>query len=118
MLAGYHHQWGPGSHTLFLAGRLQDTLSLTNPAHQTILTLPGGSRWLSRYVPARSSVPRALVESRQNDNEYRICEAIKIASTEVFCSGASLCQLSVINPPVAVWLAATKSSPFWIANAH
>ena len=28
---GYHHEWGPGSHTLFLAGRLQDTYKVTNP---------------------------------------------------------------------------------------
>jgi len=26
VLAGYHHEWGPGSHTLFLGGRLEDTL--------------------------------------------------------------------------------------------
>src|SRR4051794_2476784 len=26
MLLGYHHEWAPGSHTLFLGGRLEDTL--------------------------------------------------------------------------------------------
>src|SRR6185369_6995319 len=25
---GFHHQWGPGSHTLFLAARLQDRVAL------------------------------------------------------------------------------------------
>ncbi|HXJ75469.1 MAG TPA: TonB-dependent receptor, partial [Candidatus Dormibacteraeota bacterium] len=29
---GYHHEWGPGSHTLFLAGRFDDTLELADSA--------------------------------------------------------------------------------------
>jgi Tfp pilus assembly protein PilF len=36
-LAGYHHEWGPGSHTLFLGGRLDDTLDMDNPIQQTLL---------------------------------------------------------------------------------
>jgi len=35
---GYHHEWNPTSHTLLLAGRLQDTLDQDDPA-ATILTL-------------------------------------------------------------------------------
>ena len=31
LLAGYHHEWSPGVHTLFLAGRLQDQLTVTDP---------------------------------------------------------------------------------------
>ncbi|MCI0747684.1 MAG: TonB-dependent receptor [Verrucomicrobia subdivision 3 bacterium] len=31
LVAGYHHAWTPGSHTLFVATRLDDTLTLTNP---------------------------------------------------------------------------------------
>ena len=30
LFAGYHHEWGPGVHTLLLAGRLQDEFSLTD----------------------------------------------------------------------------------------
>jgi tetratricopeptide (TPR) repeat protein len=30
-LLGYHHEWNPGSHTLFLGGRLQDTLEVNDP---------------------------------------------------------------------------------------
>jgi tetratricopeptide (TPR) repeat protein len=30
MVAGWHHEWNPGSHTLFLAGRLQDAQQLTD----------------------------------------------------------------------------------------
>ena len=36
LIAGWHHEWTPQSHTLFLAGRLQDTLTLTNPAQPVI----------------------------------------------------------------------------------
>jgi tetratricopeptide (TPR) repeat protein len=29
---GFHHEWSPGVHTLFLAGRLTDTFSVKNPS--------------------------------------------------------------------------------------
>ncbi len=32
VFAGYHHEWGPGSHTLLLASRLQDDFQLRDPA--------------------------------------------------------------------------------------
>jgi Tfp pilus assembly protein PilF len=31
LFLGYHHEWSPGVHTLFLAGRLDDTLTLSEP---------------------------------------------------------------------------------------
>ena len=31
LLAGYHREWAPGVHTLFLAGRLDDTLQISEP---------------------------------------------------------------------------------------
>ncbi|HEV2331321.1 MAG TPA: FecR domain-containing protein [Verrucomicrobiae bacterium] len=31
LFVGWNHEWGPGSHTLFLISRLTDRLSLTNP---------------------------------------------------------------------------------------
>jgi Tfp pilus assembly protein PilF len=34
---GYHHEWSPGVHTIFLAARLDDTASFTNPAAPTIV---------------------------------------------------------------------------------
>jgi outer membrane receptor protein involved in Fe transport len=37
LLAGYHHQWAPGQHTLALAGRLQDRLSVTDPTQPILL---------------------------------------------------------------------------------
>ncbi len=37
LLAGYHHQWSPGQHTLALAGRLQDELRVTDPTQPVLL---------------------------------------------------------------------------------
>jgi tetratricopeptide (TPR) repeat protein len=34
---GYHHEWSPGVHTLLFATRLEDSLSVTNPAGPTLL---------------------------------------------------------------------------------
>jgi len=39
LLAGYHREWAPGVHTLVLAGRLQDTLTVHNP-QLAVLDLP------------------------------------------------------------------------------
>lgn len=33
---GYHHEWSPGSHTLFLGGRLNDTLTYSDPNAQIL----------------------------------------------------------------------------------
>jgi len=47
---GYHHEWSPGVHTLFFAARLDDSLTVTNPAGPTLLTFftPGGTMTLVR----------------------------------------------------------------------
>ncbi len=37
LLAGYHHEWAPGIHTLVLAGRLKDELQVTNSRQGTYL---------------------------------------------------------------------------------
>jgi Flp pilus assembly protein TadD len=37
LLAGYHHQWAPGQHTLALAGRLHDQFKVTDPFQPTLL---------------------------------------------------------------------------------
>ena len=36
VLAGLHHEWNPGSHTLFLAGRLENTYERENPVQGTL----------------------------------------------------------------------------------
>lgn len=35
LIAGYHHEWSPGIHTLLLASRLSDVYSITNPLQTT-----------------------------------------------------------------------------------
>jgi tetratricopeptide (TPR) repeat protein len=50
---GYHHEWNPGSHTLLLAGRLQDTLNQDDPA-ATILTLNKGTNGQVTAVTPRN----------------------------------------------------------------
>ncbi|MDB6023455.1 MAG: hypothetical protein JWQ04_3312, partial [Pedosphaera sp.] len=42
---GYHREWAPGIHTLVLAGRLEDKLTLTDPMSLThlVTTTPGGT---------------------------------------------------------------------------
>ncbi len=37
VLAGFHHEWNPNVHTLFLAARLVDTLNVANPGQQDLL---------------------------------------------------------------------------------
>lgn len=37
LLAGYHHEWNPGNHTLLLVGRLQNTFEVDNPFQGTLL---------------------------------------------------------------------------------
>jgi tetratricopeptide (TPR) repeat protein len=39
LLAGWNHRWAPGSHTLFLAGRLGADQELSDPASQQLLIL-------------------------------------------------------------------------------
>ena len=43
LLAGYHHEWSPGMHTLVLAGRFQDSLTVTDPQEQLLLLARDGS---------------------------------------------------------------------------
>ncbi len=37
LVAGYHHEWSPGVHTLVLASRLSDIYSVTNPLQTTFV---------------------------------------------------------------------------------
>ncbi|MEK7675093.1 MAG: FecR domain-containing protein [Verrucomicrobiota bacterium] len=40
LFLGVHHEWNPGSHTLFLGGRLEDTLDLQDPAPKLLFLRP------------------------------------------------------------------------------
>ncbi|HWN97321.1 MAG TPA: FecR domain-containing protein, partial [Methylomirabilota bacterium] len=39
VLAGYHREWSPGHHTLFLGARLDDTFRVSNPRQPTLVTV-------------------------------------------------------------------------------
>ena len=54
LLAGYHHEWSPGNHTLCLVGRFQDTLSVNDPAQQTLVLSHLDSGF--NYTPAITGV--------------------------------------------------------------
>ena len=41
---GWHHEWGPGSHTLFLLARLEDRLTLTNPTPSVLFLRQNGTQ--------------------------------------------------------------------------
>ena len=61
---GYHHEWSPGVHTLFLAARLDDTFSFTNPADPTLLEFTpiiGG-------IPTLTAVDAISMGEHFNDN--------------------------------------------------
>ena len=75
LLAGYHRQWAPGIHTLFLGGRLHDDfrLSDTNAGIGTLALNPAG-----RPV---SFVPRPFSFNYQRDLEIWTAELQQIFQT-------------------------------------
>jgi hypothetical protein len=62
LLAGWHHQWEPGSHTLFLAGRLTDTLDVVNPAQRVLVFETGGGSLLDVFPLSIEQVYRSELE--------------------------------------------------------
>jgi len=48
LFAGYHREWSPGSHTLFLAGRLNDEFQLDDSAATLLITTRDASNNITR----------------------------------------------------------------------
>lgn len=69
VLAGYHHEWGPGNHTLALVGRLQGTFFVDNPLYAALLFNHGFGG------------PPFLVTTLPFDQEYR--SELEIYSAEL-----------------------------------
>jgi Flp pilus assembly protein TadD len=67
-LAGYHHEWSPGHHTLLLAGRLHDTLIADNPRQQTYYFDRGFGE------PVGLVAPLVYDQSYRNDLENYLVE--------------------------------------------
>ncbi|HEY6166984.1 MAG TPA: TonB-dependent receptor, partial [Verrucomicrobiae bacterium] len=55
LFAGYHHEWSPGVHTLFLGARLHDDLVATNPFAPTITLIRDSSGAISNVVLSPSN---------------------------------------------------------------
>ncbi len=51
VIAGYHREWSPNSHTLLLAGRLQDTLTKENPTEFTPFFFHASGTPIASYAP-------------------------------------------------------------------
>jgi len=51
LLAGYHHEWAPGNHTLALAGWLQDSLRVENPSQGTLALTRDTNNVVTRVIP-------------------------------------------------------------------
>src|SRR5207244_3196051 len=52
LIAGYHHEWGPGSHTLLLLSRLESNLRVDDPrAGSFLYRTNGGAIDLLRPMP-------------------------------------------------------------------
>ena len=69
LLAGYHHEWAPGVHTLFLAGRLQDQQSVTDPNYRPLVfvrTNGLGPAGVGPFPPTGAFSPPATF-----DQDYR-----------------------------------------------
>lgn len=81
LLAGYHREWRPGQHTLLLAGRLQDTLTVTNPLTGTLLL-----SHLSEASPDTVTRVRPLIQAEDYRSELQIytAEAQQILQYERF----------------------------------
>lgn len=67
LIAGYHREWAPWSHTLLLASRSQDTLRVTDPAQPVLALLRNGAE--VTFVP-EPPVPTASLHYRSDFEAY------------------------------------------------
>lgn len=66
LLAGYHREWAPGSHTLFLGSHWQDTLKVTDPAYP-VVSLYSTGQVIGVPIPPG---PRAALDYRSEITGY------------------------------------------------
>jgi Flp pilus assembly protein TadD len=71
---GYHRAWSPNSQTLFLAGRIHDSLSLKNPDAQPLYLQYDGS----------GNIQRAIAEPFFNLNYHRDYEVYTAELQQIF----------------------------------
>jgi tetratricopeptide (TPR) repeat protein len=72
LMAGYHHEWSPRSHTLLMAGRLEDRIELENPRQQTAIVSRDGAGEIT------DALPILMEQSYESDVEVYTTEAQQI----------------------------------------
>ncbi|MCF7764493.1 MAG: FecR domain-containing protein [Verrucomicrobia bacterium] len=78
VLMGYHRQWSPGNHTLFLAGRITDTLEYSDASYQEQLLLKDSTGTVIGLPKAGSAreqpfpVPQAPLELESTAEIYTV----------------------------------------------
>src|SRR5439155_26973242 len=77
-LLGYHHQWAPGSHQLLLAGRLQDTVLVSNRQNQSLLL----DRSFLPNAAIGDVIPTEFDQKYRSDLEIYTVEAQQISQQE------------------------------------
>lgn len=77
LLAGYHHEWSPESHTLLLVGRLQDTLQVKDPLQGTLVV-----RRPETNAPVASVLPYPARQNYRSDLEIYTAEVQQIFQGE------------------------------------
>jgi len=70
LLAGYRHEWSPGVQTLVLAGRFDDTLSVTDPNQPLLLLARNGAGQVTA-VPT-PALPTAALDYRSRLEIYSV----------------------------------------------
>ncbi|MBU6401746.1 MAG: FecR domain-containing protein, partial [Verrucomicrobia bacterium] len=84
LFAGYHHEWAPGSHTLFLAGRLNDTLDIRD----TAATIPFFTRNAAGTVTGVSTPAYDLAYNRIIDAYSTDLQQIEQVQNHTLVAGA------------------------------
>jgi hypothetical protein len=76
LVAGYHRAWGPGMHTLLLAGRVQDQLRVKNPQQETLLFQRDAADDIAAVLPF------SIEQRYRSDLELYTVELQQIAQRE------------------------------------
>ena len=83
ILAGYHHQWSPGHHTLLLGGHFDDTLETSNPDAEVL-----GAARVTGTVTAYVPVGVVHTYRRKVDLYSAELQHIAVAGRQCFVLGA------------------------------
>jgi len=83
IFAGYHHEWSPGNHTLFLAARLDDTLTLQDPGARALFFQQANGQTTRVETPGFASDYRRELEAYSAE-----LQQILTVGSQTFVAGA------------------------------